>query len=100
VRSELYAGGLHLATYANSTTYVEHGDWVGTVRARSGVSGASVETCTGLAFGDNQNCTGTDPSPLHFAYLQLDSGWARSRTTQSAPWYWLGRTPHGTACWV
>jgi len=100
-RSELYAGGLHLATYVNSTTYVEHGDWVGTVRARSGVSGASVETCTSLPFGDNQNCTGTDPSPLHFAYLQLDSesslshsAFRQNSTTQGR---WTSPDPAGIA---
>jgi RHS repeat-associated protein len=37
------------------------------------VSGTVVEACTSLAFGDGQSCTGTDASPLHFAYLQLDS---------------------------
>ena len=53
-RSELYAGGLHVATYTNNTTYFDHRDWLGTVRARSSVSGASVETCTSLPFGDAQ----------------------------------------------
>ena len=72
-RSELYAGGLHVATYTNNTTYFDHSDWLGTVRARSSVSGASVETCTSLPFGDAQTCTGTDWSPLHFTGQDWDS---------------------------
>ena len=72
-RSELYASGLHVATYTNNTTYFDHSDWLGTVRARSSVSGASVETCTSLPFGDAQTCTGTDWSPLHFTGQDWDS---------------------------
>jgi len=71
-RSELYAGW-HVATYTNNTTYFDHSDWLGTVRARSSVSGASVETCTSLPFGDAQTCTGTDWSPLHFTGQDWDS---------------------------
>ena len=62
-----------MATYTNNTTYFDHRDWLGTVRARSGVSGASVETCTSLPFGDAQTCTGTDWSPLHFTGQDWDS---------------------------
>ncbi len=72
-RSELYARGLHVATYVNNTTYFEHSDWLVTVRARSDVSGTRVETCTSLAFGDAQGCTGTDWSPLHFTGTESDS---------------------------
>jgi len=71
-RSELYAGW-HVATYTNNTTYFDHRDWLGTVRARSSVTGASVETCTSLPFGDAQTCTGTDWSPLHFTGQDWDS---------------------------
>jgi RHS repeat-associated protein len=72
-RSELYAGGVHVATYANGTTYFDHSDLLGTLRARSSVAGASVETCTSLPFGDAQTCTGTDRSPLHFTGKELDT---------------------------
>lgn len=37
---EIYAGGRHLATYTNSTTYFNHADWLGTERVRSTASGA------------------------------------------------------------
>jgi RHS repeat-associated protein len=73
-RSELYAGGLHVATYSGSTTYFEHSDWLASVRARTPVSGGTpVETCTSLPFGDALTCTGTDWSPLHFTGKELDS---------------------------
>jgi len=68
-----HAGGTPGITYTNSTTYFDHADWVGTVRARSNVSGTRVETCTSLAFGDSQSCTGTDDSPQHFGGLSWDS---------------------------
>jgi RHS repeat-associated protein len=71
--SELYAGGLHVATYAAGATYFDHSDWLGTVRARSDVTGASTQTCSNLPFGDAQNCTGTDRATLHFTGKELDT---------------------------
>jgi RHS repeat-associated protein len=71
-RGEVYGAGMHLATYTNSTTYFDHSDWLGTIRAHSNTMGASVETCASLAFGDAQNCTGTDWSPLHYTGQSLD----------------------------
>jgi len=72
-RGEIYAGGRHLATYANGTTYFVHADWLGTERARSGVSGASYETCTSLPFGDWLTCSTSDPSPMHFTGKEHDA---------------------------
>ena len=71
--SELYAGSMHVATYANSNTYFDHSDWLGTVRVRTNASGASVETCTSLAYGDALTCSGTDWSPLHFTGADWDA---------------------------
>jgi len=67
-------GGLHVASYVNSTTYFDHIDWLGTVRARSSISGGLVETCASLAFGDGLNCAGADLSSMHFTDQPLDSG--------------------------
>lgn len=64
--SWVHPGGMMGITYTNSSTYFDHGDWTGTIRARSNVSGSSVETCSSLAFGDGLGCTGTDYSPLHY----------------------------------
>jgi RHS repeat-associated protein len=66
VNSEIYAGGTHLATYG-TTTYFEHHDWLGTVRALSDMTGASVESCFSLAFGDASACYGMNASAVHFA---------------------------------
>jgi len=65
-RGEVYAGGRHVATYANGTTTFAHTDWLGNERARTSVSGAVVETCYSLPFGDGLSCSGPDVSPLHF----------------------------------
>ena len=100
-RSELYAHGLHVATYANNTTYFDHSDWLGTKRALSNVSGTRVETCTSLPFGDAQSCTGTDWSPLHFTGQDFDSEsnlshfmFRKLSTTQGR---WLTPDPAGMA---
>lgn len=69
---EVYAGGRHLATYTNNTTYFVHADWLGTERARSTVTGTSYEACTSLPFGDGLTCTGTDVSPMHFTRKERD----------------------------
>lgn len=58
--SELYAGGRHLATYSNATTYFLHNDWLGTRRVATDPTAAVKDTCTGLPFGDGINCIGTE----------------------------------------
>jgi RHS repeat-associated protein len=76
IRGEVYAGGRHLATYANGTTYFDHADWLGTERVRTNVSGAVCETIASLPFGDGQTIAGScssDPSPLHFTGKERDS---------------------------
>jgi RHS repeat-associated protein len=67
------AGASQLAVYSNSTTYFNHSDWLGLVRAWSNVSGTSVGTCTNLPFGDGETCTGTMPTPWHYTGLPQDS---------------------------
>jgi RHS repeat-associated protein len=77
-RGEIYAGGRHLATYVDSTTYYfDYGDWLGTERLRTRLDGTVYETCISLPFGDAQNCTfpngaGTN-SPLHFTGKPRDA---------------------------
>ena len=90
--SELYAGGLHVATYVAGATYFDHMDWLGTVRARSSASGASAETCTSLPFGDGQSCTGTVRATLLFTGKELDTEcnlshfWFRQLSTTQGRW--------------
>jgi RHS repeat-associated protein len=76
-RTEIYAGGKHLATYAggvSGTTYFNHTDWLGTERVRSDMTGAACETVTSLIFGDGQSVSGGcgDPSTRHFTGKQRD----------------------------
>jgi RHS repeat-associated protein len=78
---EMYAGGLHLGTYILNSTrtdtvfYYDHGDWLGTERARTDLSGSPCEKIASLPFGDNQTITGTcgDISPMHFTGKERDS---------------------------
>ena len=74
---EVYAGGRHLATYAQGLTF-SHSDWLGTERVRHGVGSTFSETCASLPFGDNLKCNTTgDPglafSPLHFTGKEHDA---------------------------
>jgi RHS repeat-associated protein len=100
-RSELYAGGMHVATYVNNSTYFGHGDWLGTVRALTDPTGTPVETCTSLAFGDGQSCTGSNWSPLHFTGLEHDSESNLDHTSfrqySSTEGRWLMPDPAGVA---
>jgi RHS repeat-associated protein len=71
-RGEAYAGAMHIATYANSTTTFEQDDWISNTRVRSNVSGTIVESCSNLPFGEDLTCSGTDVSPLHFTGKERD----------------------------
>jgi RHS repeat-associated protein len=71
-RGEVYAGGQHLATYANNTTYFIHADWLGTERVRTNYAGSTPESCTSLPFGDSLTCSIADVSPLHFTGQERD----------------------------
>lgn len=76
-RGEVYAGTRHIATYSggtSGTTYYVLADWLGTERVRAIAStGALSETCTSLPFGDNLQCSASDPSPMHFTGKERDS---------------------------
>jgi len=75
LRGEVYAGGRHIATYVNNTTYFDHGDWLGTERVRTAVNGSVCESTTSLPFGDGQSTTGScaDASTRHFTGKERDS---------------------------
>jgi RHS repeat-associated protein len=98
-RGEVYAGGRHLSTYVDNTTFFEHSDWLGSERLRSDLSGAACETITSLPFGDGMATTGScsDISTRHFtgkfhdAETNLDDFGARYYSSQfgrfvSADW--------------
>jgi RHS repeat-associated protein len=73
VRGEIDAGLTHLGTYFNGSTYFEHGDWLGTMRLRTGLNNEVAEQCSSLPFGDSLNCTGAEPSFRHFTGKERDS---------------------------
>jgi len=73
-RGEIFGGGLHIATYANSTTYFTHADWLGTERARTQVSGSVCEATASSPFGDGNFTSGScQPSPNFFTGKERDS---------------------------
>jgi len=65
--------GHRLASYSWGTTYFVQADCLGTERLRENVAGSSAETCTNQPFGDNQVCSGTETSPLHFTGKERDA---------------------------
>jgi len=73
LRSEIYAGNVHLATYANNRTYFDYGDGVGSLRTHtSTVPLTPNDLCLNLPFGDGLNCAGSSPNPVHFTGQALD----------------------------
>jgi len=100
--SEVYAGNMHLATYANGTTAFPHRNWVGTVMASTGPTGSTIKTCSGyLPFGDGSSCTATDGSSLGFTSLWWDSEDALNNTPnrnyESVGGRWTTPDPAGLA---
>ena len=72
LREEVYAGGLHVATYGTTTTYCDDDEWTGSERVRSNVEGKAIESWANLPYGDDQVCQGGDVSQLHFTGKQRD----------------------------
>lgn len=52
-RSEVYIGAKHLATVNATGVVFVHGDWIGTERGRTNMTGVLCESVTSLPFGDN-----------------------------------------------
>lgn len=72
MQGDVWAGGRHLAVYAGSTTQFSHGDWMGTERVHTDVSGNVAGSCTSNPYGDNLNCTGSNNSTIGFAGMEYD----------------------------
>jgi RHS repeat-associated protein len=84
MRGELYAGDRHFAIFApdpgpTGATFFTHGDWLGTERARTDMTGTKCESITSLPFGDGQTISDScgdsagDVSPMHFTGKERDS---------------------------
>jgi RHS repeat-associated protein len=98
-RGEIRSPLGYLATYQNSTTYFNHTDWLGTVRMRSNVSGASAEDYTSLSFGDALSTVGL--SPVHFTGAERDTETSLDhfmfRQYSSTQGRWMSPDPAGLA---
>ena len=94
LRTEIYAGGRHLATFQGGTYFYTHTNWLGTEAARSDGSGNLCETLSSLPFGDNQQTSGScSPSPNFFT--------GKERDTESGNDYFMARyydSRTGTFC--
>jgi RHS repeat-associated protein len=66
IRSNVYANGQLLATYANNKTYFALNDWLGTKRVVANDDGTVAQMCMNLPFGDELMCSATDLSEQHF----------------------------------
>jgi RHS repeat-associated protein len=74
VRSEIYAGTRHLATYQGANIFYNHANWLGTEVARSDTNGTLCETMASLPFGDAQQTSGSCfPSPAFFTGKERDT---------------------------
>ena len=64
---------------------------------RTGPTGAALETCTSLPFGDGQTCTGPESSLLHFTGDERDAETGLDHTLfrqyQSLEGRWLSVDP-------
>jgi len=72
-RGELYAGGSHVATYMDGTTYFAHADWLGTDRVRSEVNGAIDPGSEWTSYPFGEGSLNPNPSPLHFTGKERDT---------------------------
>jgi RHS repeat-associated protein len=66
IRSNVYANGQLLATYANSKTYFTLNDWLGSKRVVTNYDGTVAETCLNFPFGDALTCSAPDVSEQSF----------------------------------
>jgi RHS repeat-associated protein len=72
-RGEVYAGGMHVATYMPSTanTYFVHSDWLGNERVRSTPTGTIYSSWTSYPFGEGSLTP--NPGPTHFTGKERDT---------------------------
>ena len=66
LRSNVYANGQLLATYANNKTYFALNDWLGSKRVVTNYDGTVAQMCMNLPFGDELICSTNDLSEQHF----------------------------------
>ena len=90
VQREIYLVGQHVATYANGTAYFGHANRLGTERARTNLSGGTVEADSSPPYGGWLNQVGTI-SALHFVGQPFDGESALSYLSARLRSGFLGR---------
>jgi RHS repeat-associated protein len=77
VRTEIFIGGTHLATYSNGHTYFHHQNWLGSRATTTDETGAKVQDCEWYPFGDLKGCTTNSNlyayTPYGYADYERDS---------------------------
>lgn len=78
-RSEVDAGGKHLATVTSGGVYFTHADWLGTERGRTNLAGQVCEMQANLPYGESvaapalqQGVAACNPSPAFFTGKERD----------------------------
>ncbi|MGD0893913.1 MAG: RHS repeat-associated core domain-containing protein, partial [Terracidiphilus sp.] len=99
LQGEYYLGGKPVAYYANSETYFQHQDWLGTERERTTFSGGVEGTYTSLPFGDDlTTASGTDGDAYHYASLdhdyETDTDHAQFRQYSNVEGRWMAPDPY------
>jgi RHS repeat-associated protein len=56
-RSEIFAGGMHVATYSQGFTTFVYADWMGTERARTDLGATVQQYCAWTDLGKLENCS-------------------------------------------
>jgi hypothetical protein len=89
MRSNVYANGQLLATYANNKTYFALNDWLGTKRVVTNDDGTVAQMCMNLPFGDELMCSATDvneqPSPARSTTRKQETTTSTPDITPTAP---------------
>jgi hypothetical protein len=89
VHTNAYANGQLLATYDTPGLHFQFADWLGSRRVQTNPAGAVEQTCTGLPFGDTQNCTLTSMATADDATEHHFTG--QERDTESGNDYFIAR---------
>jgi RHS repeat-associated protein len=66
--TDVYAGGLQVATYDGNGVHFQIHDWLGTRRVQTNYAGVVEDACSSNPYGDGQTCSNAvmDTSDVHF----------------------------------
>jgi RHS repeat-associated protein len=72
--TDVYAGGLQVATYDGNGVHFQLHDWLGTRRVQTNYAGVVEDACSSNPYGDGQTCSNAvmDTSDQHFTGKERD----------------------------